>query len=119
MKLKKLNMRFHSIPDSDANRKLITSHLEPLQKEAGLAVSGATVKVEKSESGGPAYRAEVHLEVPGPDLRASASDFTLAAAWRKVMHTLRKEITRRVSQRKARRPGRSGSRAGALAPSHA
>lgn len=115
----KLNLRFHSIPDSDANRKLITSDLEPLQTRAGLAVSNATVKVEKSDRGGPAYRAEVHLEVPGPDLRASASDFTLAAAWRKVMQALQKEISRRVTQRKARRPGRSGTRAGSMSPSHA
>lgn len=74
------------------------------------AVSAARVVLERRSECAPAWSASAHLEVPGPDLRVEARDHTAAAAWRKVVQGLEREIVRRTRAR--RRPdGRRGPRA--------
>ena len=109
----KLNLLFKRIPDSEANRKLITGEIEPLSRE--LTVTAASATIQKNSESTPSFHAAIHLEVPGPDIRASATDYTLAAAWRKVMTAVRRELNRRRDQRRVRDTGRffRNSRAGA------
>jgi ribosome-associated translation inhibitor RaiA len=96
----KLNLRFRHCPDTEASRKLITEGLESLRGD--LQITAAHAIVEQPSEGSPAIRAAVHLEVPGPDITASASDYTLAAAWRKVMKSLKRQTQRRLERREAR-----------------
>ncbi len=104
----KLNLLFKRIPATAANRTMVTSTLDPLHEE--LVVTAASATIERAAESTPAYRAAVHLEVPGPDIRASASDYTMAAAWRKVMAIVRSEVDRRAAHRKSRHASRTQRR---------
>ena len=92
----KLNLRFLRFPDNARNRELIRSELEPLGQQLKISAAHATVEqpAEKQQT----VRAALHLEVPGPDITAAASDYTLAAAWRKVMKLVRRELQRRAGR---------------------
>lgn len=94
----KLNLRFRDYPDSGRTRDLIRTDLEPLGNQ--LKISAAHATVERPSEGSPAIRAAVHLEVPGPDISAAASDYTLAAAWSKVMKLVKRQL-----QLRSRRSG--------------
>ena len=96
----KLKFRFRHIPETEASRTMIAGSLEPLSKDLHITAAHATV--EQPCEGSPAIRAAVHLEVPGPDITASASDYTLAAAWRKVMKSLKRQVQRRLERRESR-----------------
>ena len=96
----KLNLRFRRFPDTSQHRRLIHEQLEPL--EGQLEITAAHATVEQPSEGSPAVRAVVHLEVPGPDITASASDYTFAAAWRKVMKLVRQQVQRRIDRRGSR-----------------
>ena len=62
-------------------------------------IEAAHVSLEQRPETAPGFRAVVHLETPGPDIRAEAKDYTpLAAA-----HRIVKELRRRVQMRNARR----------------
>jgi ribosome-associated translation inhibitor RaiA len=102
----KLNLQFKRIPNNESNRKMVTSGLTPL--EAELTVTAASATIEKASESTPSYHAALHLEVPGPDIKASASDYTLAAAWRKVMTAVRRELDRRSAHRKERKTRDTG-----------
>ncbi len=96
----KLNLLFKRIPDNESNRKLIVSSLAPLDQE--LNVTSARASIEKAVESTQTYHASVHLEVPGPDIKVSAKDYTLAAAWRKVLTAIRREVDRRAAHRRSR-----------------
>lgn len=96
----KLNLRFRHVPDTKGTRLLIQKELEPLREQ--MAITAAHATVEQPSEGSPAIRAAVHLEVPGPDITASASDYTFAAAWRKVMKSVQRQIQRRLERRETR-----------------
>ncbi len=97
----KLNLRFLRFPDTGKNRRIIQSDLEPLRGQLDITAAHATVEPPSERS--PAIRAAVHLEVPGPDIVASASDYTFAAAWRKVMKSVQRQVQRRLTRRESRR----------------
>ena len=63
-----------------------------------IPVSTAEVVLERQPDSAPAFRAHVHLAVPGPDIHAAARDHTLEAAWLKVTKKLRQQIERRKSR---------------------
>lgn len=113
----KLNLRFRRCADTAASRKLISESLEPLARELDITAAHATV--EQPSEGSPAIRAAVHLEMPGPDITASANDYTLAAAWTKVMKSLKRQIQRRLARREARSLTTPLRRSGALTVSRA
>lgn len=96
----KLNLRFKRIPDTESNRKMVVNSLAPMDEE--LTVTAAQATIEKNSDGTRSYHASVHLEVPGPDIKVTAKDYTLAAAWRKVITAVRREMDRRLARRKAR-----------------
>jgi ribosome-associated translation inhibitor RaiA len=71
-------------------------------------IDAAHVSLEQRPDAAPGYRAVVHLETPGPDIRAEAKDYTpLAAA-----HRIVKELRRHVEMRNARRQMIPRDRAG-------
>jgi ribosome-associated translation inhibitor RaiA len=67
-----------------------------------IAVSTAAVVIERQRERAPAFRAFVHLAVPGPDIHAEAREYTLEAVWLKVIAALRKQVEQRECRRKAR-----------------
>jgi ribosome-associated translation inhibitor RaiA len=70
-----------------------------------IPVSTAEVVLERERNGAPAFRAQVHLAVPGPDIHAAARDHTLEAVWLKVAKNLRQQIERRKSCQQLRHKG--------------
>mgnify|MGYP002629743715 CR=1 FL=1 len=70
-----------------------------------IPVSTAEVQLERERDSAPAFRAHVHLAIPGPDIHATARDHTLEAAWMKVAKNLLKQIARRKMQQQLRRKG--------------
>ena len=101
----KLEFRLRGWKNSASLRQLVERHLERLADLA--AISTAEVVLVRSPAATPAWTARAHLQVPGPDLRAEASDHTVEAAWRKVLAALHGEIGRRHERRRLRSPGRS------------
>ena len=70
-----------------------------------VPVATADVMLECQRENAPAFRAHVHLAVPGPDIHAEARDHTLAAVWLKVTTALRKQIERRKTRQQLWRKG--------------
>ena len=66
-----------------------------------IPVSTADVVLEKQHDQAPAFRAHVHLAVPGPDIHAAARDHTFEAAWLKVFKNLKTQIERRKARKEA------------------
>jgi ribosome-associated translation inhibitor RaiA len=102
---------------------LVETNLKKLQNFAAIATARVTLEWDLGLT--PAFRVFTHLEVPGPDFHAEASDHTLPAALVKVIRNLEKQIRSRKNRRadkwKTRiqlglNPGRSsGGLAGARA----
>jgi len=77
--------------------------LEQLHRLTSLTnIASAQVVLERQRDDTPAFRAHVHLAVPGPDIHAEARDHTLQAAWLKVTAALRKQIERRKMRQQLR-----------------
>ena len=104
----KLNVRFRHVPDTAASRELIVRDVEPIAEQ--IPVTAANAVVEQPSEGSPVIRAALHLEVPGPDIIASASDYTLAAAWTKVMRSIRRQLGRRLKAQGGNGAARTGPR---------
>lgn len=62
-------------------------------------IDEANIRLVREENASPAYRVNVHLVTPGPDVFAESSDHTLRAAFTKAMKQLRDQITGRASKR--------------------
>jgi len=86
-------------------QNLVEAQLKKLQSLASIACARVTLEL-RSEVG-PPFRVKALLEVPGPDIHAEASDHTLAAALRKVVRNLERQIQARRT-RLAQRRGLQG-----------
>ena len=60
--------------------------------EQAMQIVVATVTLEKFRDSQPRFRAEVHLAVPGPDIRAVGYDCSVPAALRKASRCLAKQF---------------------------
>ena len=90
----------------NANASLRAWLEKQLERLPGLIpVSTAEVLLERERAVAPAFRAHVHLAVPGPDIHAAARDHTLEAAWLKVTTALRQQIDRRKTRQQLRHKG--------------
>jgi ribosome-associated translation inhibitor RaiA len=78
-------------------QSLVEAQLKKLQHLAAIAT--AKVTLEFQHGGTPAFRVFTHLEVPGPDYHAEASDHTLPAALLKVVNNLQQQIRARQNRR--------------------
>jgi ribosome-associated translation inhibitor RaiA len=96
----KLDFRLRGWKSSAGLHRLVQAQLGGLENSHD--VSNAQVVLEHRCDATPAWSARVHLEVPGPDLRAEARDHTVEAAWRKVVADLRGQIGRRLDRRRQR-----------------
>ena len=80
-----------------------------------IAVESADAILERMHAGKGAFRLRVHLAVPGPDLHAESTGYTVAEAVMKMKKGLVRQIgtrrLRRSEQRtlKVRRPGAHGN----------
>ncbi|MBI4325578.1 MAG: HPF/RaiA family ribosome-associated protein [Chloroflexi bacterium] len=84
-------------------RAWLEQQLERLQSL--IPVTTAEVVLEQQRDSAPAFRAHVHLAVPGPDIHAAARDHTLEAAWLKVAKDVRQQIERREARQQLRHKG--------------
>jgi len=83
---------------------LVNGHLQHLR---GLTtMTAAAVELERRRETKPSYRARLQLEVPGPDLRAEATDDTLRAALLKAVRAVERQIRARRQTREERRKRR-------------
>ena len=96
----KIHFRIRGLNANAGLRAWLEQQLERLHRL--IPVSTADVVLEKQHDQAPAFRAHVHLAVPGPDIHAAASDHTFQAAWLKVIKNLTKQIERRKSRQQLR-----------------
>ena len=78
-------------------QQLVETQLKKLQSLAAIAT--ARVTLEWQHGVRPAFHVLTHLEVPGPDFHAEASDYTLPAALAKAVKNLEKQMRSRKNQR--------------------
>lgn len=96
---KKMNIivRYCGLTQRARWQALVESQLKKLQHLA--AIASAKVTLEWQHGVTPAFRVFTHLEVPGPDYHAEASDHTLPAALLKVINNLQQQIRSRQNRR--------------------
>lgn len=71
-----------------------------------ITIHSAHITLRRNPSH-PPFRAAAHLEVPGPDLRATELAYTLRAALDRVISNLADQARRRKMKRPGRCMGRS------------
>jgi ribosome-associated translation inhibitor RaiA len=94
----KTSLRYLGLNAQAAWNRLVQEHLSLLQKLANI--ESAEVVLERKRNGTPAFRARMVLVVPGPDYHAEAADHTLAAALRKAVQNLKRQIQARQTKRR-------------------
>ena len=99
----KIQFRTHGLNANVGLRCSLEQQLERLQSL--IPVTTAEVVLEQQRDSAPAFRAHVHLAVPGPDIHAAARDHTLEAVWLKVTKNLRQQIERRKARQQLRHKG--------------
>ncbi len=99
----KVQFRIRGLNASASLRAWLEQQLERLHSL--IPVSTAEVVLERQRDNAPAFRAHVHLAVPGPDIHADAREHTLEAVWLKVSKNLRQQIERRKTRHQLRHKG--------------
>jgi ribosome-associated translation inhibitor RaiA len=94
--LKHQHVRSTNTLDSWVEEQIIS--LQP-----NLKIDEAEVRLTMDRDASPAYKVEVHLVTPGPDVFGQGCDHTLQAAFKKVMDMLRDKIGSRATRRQRRR----------------
>jgi putative sigma-54 modulation protein len=82
-------------------RRQVEKEIQELERVAAISV--ADVVLERRREAGPLFRLRAHLAVPGPDFHAEGRDHTFAAALRKLVRGLTRQIQQRKSRRLQRR----------------
>lgn len=67
-----------------------------------LQIDEANVRLERHRGTSPAFRVQVHLVTPGPDVLAEGRDHTIRAAIEKVLTELELKINGRTLERQRR-----------------
>ena len=96
----KTSLRYLGINAQAAWDRLVQEHLNFLQNMTNI--ESAQVVLERHRDDTPAFRAHVVLVVPGPDFHADAADHTLAAALRKAVENLKRQILARQTKRRVK-----------------
>lgn len=94
----KTTLRYLGLKAQTAWNGLVREHLELLGRLTNI--EAADVVLERQHCGTPAFRARMVLVVPGPDFHAEAVDHTLAAAVRKTVRHLKRQIQARQTRRR-------------------
>ena len=93
----RLTLQHLSIRSTNAVDAWIEKQIFSLQTR--LQIDEATVRLVRRPEASPAYRVDVHLVTPGPDVFAEGHDHTLRAAFAKVMAQLREKLNGRAAKR--------------------
>src|SRR5919108_3962578 len=96
----KIALRYLGLNAQAAWDRLVQEHVNRLRKLTNI--ESAQVVLERRRENAPAFQARVLLVVPGPDFHADAADYTLAAALRKAVENLKRQIQARQTQRRVR-----------------
>ena len=94
-------LRYHGLKARAFWQGLVEAQLKRLQDLAAIASARVTLQWQHEVK--PAFRVLALLEVPGPDLHAEASDYTLQAALLKVVKNLERQIRVRKSRQAGKR----------------
>jgi len=89
----KIRFRIRGLNANASLRAWLEPQLERLHRL--IPVHAAEVVLERQLDHAPAFCAQVHLAVPGPDIHTAARDHTLEAVWLKVVKNLHQQIERR------------------------
>lgn len=100
----KLTLQHFDVRSTDVLDTLIEERILALQPS--LQIDEANVRLERQRGTSPAFRAQVHLVTPGPDLLAEGRDHTLRAAIEKVLTELELRISERTTRRLKRMRGK-------------
>ena len=92
----KIQFRNLGLNANDSLRSWLEKQFERMHSL--IPVSTAEVRLERERDNAPAFRARVHLAVPGPDIHAEARDHTLEAVCLKVAKNLLQQIERRKAR---------------------
>lgn len=106
----KTSLQYLGLNAQAAWNGLVKEQLARLQKLTHI--ESAQVVLERQREETPAFRAQMILVVPGPDFHAEAADHTLAAALRKTVDNLMRQI--RARQTKRRVKGKSNLQLGKI-----
>ncbi len=112
-----IQYRFRGLNNPRQLRGLIERKLDHLTHL--IPIGSAQVLLEHQHNVGPPFRASALLSVPGPGIHATAADHTLAAAWLKVVRSLRQQVERRALHQHLRLKGRGECRTMASQWGHA
>lgn len=93
----KLTIRHRHVRSFHALDSMIETRLFALAELC--RIEDAVVVLEHRAEESPAYRAEVHVAVPGPDLSVEAVDHTVANAFRRAVSELEGKLRERVARR--------------------
>lgn len=99
----KLTLEHRDIRPTEMVNGWVKKQITSLEKR--LRIDEARILLVHRAEASPAYAAQVHLVVPGPDLQAEAEDHTLRAALAKAMARLRDKLVLRSAKRRQRRAG--------------
>jgi len=106
----KLNLNCLNLRPLDRLDAWVEKQLRAL--DALRQIDEANVRLVRLIDASPAYRVQVHLVTPGPDVFAECRDHTLQAAFTKAMTQLREQITSRAGRRLQRLKSKLKARRG-------
>lgn len=110
----KLTLQHFDIRSTDALDALVEDRLLALQPR--LQIDEANVRLERHRGTSPAFRVQVHLVTPGPDVFAEGRDHTIRAAMEKVLAELELKISGRALRRVRRLQGNVQAPAASRSP---
>ena len=93
----KLTLQHISIRSTNALDSWVENQILALQPR--LQIDEANVRLACLHEASPPFQVRVHLVTPGPDVFAEGADYTLRAAFAKVMEQLHDKITSRAAKR--------------------
>ena len=96
----KLTLQHFDIRSTDVLDTLVEERILALQPR--LHIDEASVRLERHRGTSPAFRVQVHVVTPGPDVLAEGCDHTIRAAIEKVLTELELKINGRALQRMRR-----------------
>ena len=96
----KLTLHHFDLSSTKALDSWIERHIVSLQPR--LQIDEASVRLAYRRDASPAYRVNVHLVTPGPDVFAEGCDHTLRAAFGKMMTALKNKLSGRDAKRLCR-----------------
>jgi ribosome-associated translation inhibitor RaiA len=90
-------VEFRGLPASARWFFVIQSFLHTMKSQ--LRIEKARATILHQERGSPAFSAQLHLEVPGPDIKAEGKGFTLMEAWQRACESIESAMKHRQTKK--------------------